>query len=41
MNASFLQAESLDAGYGERCVLDDVSVSIPPGQLTAIGQRLR
>ncbi|WNL38264.1 ABC transporter ATP-binding protein [Halomonas sp. PAMB 3232] len=36
MNASSLQADALTAGYGERRVLENVSVTVTPGHITAI-----
>ncbi|WP_447555456.1 ABC transporter ATP-binding protein [Vreelandella sp. EE22] len=36
MNASTLMADGLSAGYGERRVLEDVSVAVQAGHITAI-----
>ena len=36
MSACSLLAQGLVAGYGERTILDDVSLNVPAGQTTAI-----
>jgi iron complex transport system ATP-binding protein len=36
MSACSLRAQSLVAGYGERTILDDVSLNVPAGRTTAI-----